>query len=300
MTVWGTVELGGTKTLVAVGNTVADVSDPLRLATGDPVQTLSAVADFLGGFAVQAVGVGSFGPVELRLGHENYGRIIHTPKPRWSSVDVVGTLGQHLDVPIGFDTDVNAAALGEWKWGATRGLGVSVYLTVGTGIGGGVLVDGRPLRGLPHPEMGHTVVERHSDDGYPGGCPFHKTCLEGMASGPAIAERFGQSAMELEGDDEALALELVAYYLAQGLRNIIYSVAPERIVIGGGVSQMPGFHGAVRAQLVRQLGGYPGVIEHQSVGFVVEPGLGSLSGLAGGLVLAELVAGKAAEGDLQS
>jgi len=158
---------------------------------------------------------------------------------------------------------------------------------VGTGIGGGLVIDGHPLHGTSHPEMGHTIVMPHPDDPYAGHCPYHGACLEGMASGPAIEDRFGRVATALNHAESEEALRLVAFYLGQGLRNIVYMVAPDRIVIGGGVSHLPGFHSAVSTELAEQLAGYPGLSEHESGDFVVAPKLGDLSGLAGGLILAE-------------
>ena len=262
------------------------MTGPRRLDTDHPETTLEAVCDYLDSADVAAVGIASFGPVELRRNHERYGYITNTPKPGWSATNVVGFVSERLAVPIGFDTDVNGAALGEWRWGATAGLKTSVYLTVGTGIGGGVIVDGIPLHGAAHPEMGHTVVMAHPDDAYSGRCPFHGNCLEGMASGPAIADRFGRPPSEQDTAEREEALQLVSFYLAQGLRNIVYTVAPERIVVGGGVANLPGFHEAVRRELVDQLADYPGVTEHDTEDFVVAPALGDRSGLAGGLVLA--------------
>lgn len=287
MTVLGTVELGGTKSLAAFGQVLDDVENPFRIHTGDPESTLEAIGDYLDSGHVTALGVASFGPVELRPGHERFGHITRTPKRAWALTDIVGFFKARLGVPIRFDTDVNAAALGEGKWGATAGLRQSVYVTVGTGIGGGLVIDGHPLHGTSHPEMGHTIVRPHPDDTYAGHCPYHGACLEGMASGPAIEERFGRAATALTHDQGEEALRLVAFYLGQGLRNIVYAVAPDRIVVGGGLSHLHGFHSAVSAELAEQLAGYPGLSEHESGDFVVAPGLGDLSGLAGGLILAE-------------
>ena len=287
MTVLGTVELGGTKSLAAFGRQPDDIKTPLLVDTGHPETTLEAIGDYLDSGHVTALGVASFGPVELRLDHERFGYITRTPKREWALTDIVGFFKARLGVPVRFDTDVNAAALAEWKWGAAMGLRQSVYITVGTGIGGGLVIDGRPLHGTPHPEMGHTIVRPHSDDAFPGLCPYHGGCLEGMASGPAIEARFGRAPNALNHDESGEALRLVAFYLGQGLRNIVYTVAPDRIVIGGGVSHLLGFHSAVSTELVDQLAGYPGQSEYESGEFVVAPGLGDLSGLAGGLILAE-------------
>ena len=283
----GAIELGGTKTLVGAGAEVRDLDDHLSVGSEDPRRTVAAACQYLVAREVEAVGVASFGPVELRVGHPRYGHITKTPKTAWRDFDLLGAISEHLTVPIALDTDVNGSALGEWRWGALSGAGVGAYVTVGTGIGGAILIDGRPAGGISHPEFGHVVVSPHHDDDYPGGCPYHGVCLEGMASGPAIKERFGEGAGVLTGSDLSFALELVAHYLAQGLRDLIYTVAPNRIVIGGGVSKLPGFHEAVAHSMLVQLAGYPGLDEPGSDGYVSAPALGDMSGLAGGLVIAE-------------
>lgn len=287
----GTVEIGGTKTLVAAGIHPDDLYDASRIETTTPEETLTAVAARLREVDIDAIGVAAFGPVELRHGHPDYGQITTTPKKGWQSADIVSFLSRELDVPVGFDTDVNGAALGEGRWGAARGLNQFVYVTVGTGIGGGAVIDGSPLHGWVHPELGHLIVQRHPDDDYSGRCPFHGDCLEGMVSGPAIEDRFGVSAPDLVESQLATALTLVTSYLAQGLRNITYALAPQRIIVGGGVAKLPGFFDCLRDALIEQLAGYPGLHEHGDVSFVSPPGLGDRAGLAGGLVLAELAVG---------
>lgn len=283
MPLFGTVELGGTKTLVATGTAPDDLSPPRRISTSDPDTTLRLVAEHLHGESIDAVGVASFGPIELRQDHPRFGWITTTPKPGWTDTPVLRVLTDALNLPVGIDTDVNGSALGEGRWGAARGLSDFVYLTVGTGIGGGAVAHGSVVGGVSHPEMGHMVVESHPDDRYPGRCPYHGRCLEGMASGPALEDRFGPFGSRAD-DGEALALAV--HYLAQGLRNIVYTLAPHRIVVGGGVSKMAGFHERLRAALASQLQGYPELPKYAATDYVVGPDLGDLSGLAGGLVLA--------------
>jgi fructokinase len=287
------IELGGTKVFVVLGTGPDDTVAELRIPTATPDETVGAVVDF---FAAQheagnvpaAAGIASFGPVELRRDHPRYGFITATPKPVWSNTDILGPVAAALGVPVGFDTDVNGAALGERRWGAAIDLDTFVYLTVGTGIGGGAVVNGAVARGLVHAEMGHVAVPRHADDDFEGTCPFHQSCLEGMASGPAIAARWGTPAPELTGDELATAVEIEAWYLAAGIRSMVYVLAPERVILGGGVSGMPGLVPAVRRALADTLAGYPGLPEHGSVDFVVPAGLGSMAGPAGALVLADL------------
>ena len=245
------------------------------------------VAAFLGAETLDAAGIATFGPLDRERG-----RIGVTPKEGWSGIDLLGPISDALDAPIGLDTDVNGAALGESRWGAGRGLRTFAYVTVGTGIGGGALVDGQPLPGLGHPEMGHMSVRRHPDDDYRGICPFHVDCLEGLASGPAIEQRWGMPGQDLTGTHLVAAVELESFYLSQMMRNLVYILAPERVIVGGGVSRLPGLVDLVNQKLIDELSGYPGLAEHDS-GFVAPPGLGEKSGLAGGMVLAERAADRA-------
>lgn len=293
------LEAGGTKMVAAIGTSPADLKARTVIPTAEPAGTIAALIRWFTSAAVvhgpvSALGIASFGPVELRPGHPGWGRITTTTKPGWSGTDVAGPLGEALGVPVGFDSDVNGAALGEWRWGAARGLATFVYLTVGTGIGGGGLVGGRLIHGLVHPEMGHMRLPRHPDDTFAGSCPYHGDCLEGLAAGPAIAARWCAPAHAL-GDLEDRAVELEAHYLAGALATITYVIAPERIVLGGGVSKLPGLLDAVRRRLVETLGGYPGLPDHgdEIEEFVVPPGLGDDSGVAGGLALAEQAMGEA-------
>ncbi len=284
------VEAGGTKFVCAVGTGPGDIRERFRIPTTEPAETIGAAIEFFDGAVSRhgspaAVGIASFGPVELRRGCADYGHVTSTPKPGWSGVDLVGPFVAAYGVPVGFDTDVNGAALAEWRWGAGRGLDNIIYLTVGTGIGGGAIVGGRLLHGLVHPEMGHVSVPRVVGDEYPGRCPFHGDCLEGMAAGPALEERWGRRGEDLEEFLEP-AVELEASYLAAGLRQFVYVMAPERIVVGGGVSELPGLMSEVRRRLVQDLSGYGVFAEHRGDDFVTAPGLGPNSGAAGAFALA--------------
>lgn len=276
---YGAVEIGGTKTLVAVGTQPGDLSEPTRIPTTNPEQTLGEVVSYLEGVEVEAVGISSFGPLDLLVDSPGFGSIIATPKPGWSNTPVRDIVARATGVPVGIETDVNGAALGEGKWGAARGLSDYFYLTVGTGIGGGAVVGGSLLRGRGHPEMGHVVVSRIPGDDFPGRCPFHGDCLEGMASGPALEDRFGPP----DDRDNEDALNLAISYIAQGLRNHVYSLMPERIVVGGGVTHMNGFHTLLQHRLLAELAYYPA---DPGEGYVVEPGLGDRSGLVGALLVA--------------
>jgi fructokinase len=282
---YGAVEMGGTKTSVGIGSTPDDLAPSLTFPTVGPGETLDAVIGFLREQAPEAVGIAAFGPLDLASG-----RIGVTPKEGWSGVDLLGPIQEALGVPVGLDTDVNGAALGEARWGAGRGLRSIVYVTVGTGIGGGALIDGEPIHGLGHPEMGHLAVRRHGDDLLDGVCPFHGDCLEGLASGPAIQARSGRPAEELSGPVRRDAVELEAFYLAQMARELVYVLSPERVIMGGGVARLPGLLASVDEKLAGELSGYPGLPQHES-GLVVWPLLGEMSGLAGGLILAERAMG---------
>jgi fructokinase len=293
---YGAVEAGGTKFVCAVGTGPDDIRAETRFPTTTPEETLRRTGDFLRSEEqrlgrLSAVGVGSFGPVDLRPGSATYGHITSTPKPGWANVDVVGAMREALGLPVGFDTDVNAAALAEARWGAARGLDTFVYLTVGTGIGGGGLVGGRLMHGLIHPEMGHIRVPHDlAADRFAGVCPFHGDCLEGVASGPAMKARWGQAAEDLPADHPAWALE--AHYLAHALAIFVCVLSPQRIVLGGGVMSAPRLLPLIRARLVELLNGYvraPEITRHVDR-YVVGPELAGRAGVLGAVALAESAA----------
>jgi len=277
LTVFGGIEAGGSKWNCAVGTGPDDLRAVSTIATATADETLGeAVAFFDREGPVDAIGIGSFGPVDLARGV-----ITTTPKRGWAHTEVAGEVGRRLAVPVAFDTDVNAAALGEYRWGALQGLDVCCYVTVGTGIGGGVLVGGTPLHGLQHPEVGHLRIPHDRDeDPFPGVCPFHGDCWEGLASGPALEARWGRPADELE-DGAPWALE--ARYLALGLVALTAVVSPRRIVLGGGVLGHPGLLELVQRQLDQLVSGYVAVPE------LVPPALGARAGVLGALALAESI-----------
>ena len=284
----GGIEAGGTRWTCAVGDGGGELTRVQSFATTTPAETIARAAEFFAAAGdLEALGVGSFGPVELDPASPRWGTITTTPKPGWADTDVVGPLAAALDVPIAFDTDVNAAAVGEWRHGAARGLDTFCYVTVGTGIGGGVFANGRPVHGLLHPELGHMRIPHdRARDPFPGSCPFHGDCLEGLASGTALRARWGRPGEELT-DPEVWELE--AEYLALGLLNVVLVLAAERIVLGGGVSGAPGLIPRVRTRLRELLAGY---IDHpalESAGidaYLVPPALGPRSGVVGAIELA--------------
>lgn len=274
--------MGGTKTDLAVGTSFEDLSERHRIPTTDPNETLGAVGEYFDQHHVTAVGVASFGPLNLNRASPRFGTMLFTPKPGWSGTPIYERLRSRLRVPVAIDTDVNGAALGEGRWGAARGMDNHAYVTVGTGIGAGIVVAGKTITGEHHPEVGHITMRRHPDDRHPGSCPYHEDCLEGMASGPALEARFGRPET-WPGNDQVV--DLAVHYLAQGLLSLVYTMAPERIVVGGGVSGLPGLHDRLRDRLGTLMAGYPQTPDLKLL--VSKPGLGELSGLAGGLILAD-------------
>jgi fructokinase len=285
------IEAGGTKFVCAAGTDPDDLTDIVTFPTTRPDETLERACAYVADHAdgLRGIGVASFGPVDLRPSSDTYGFITSTPKPGWRDTDVLGPLRDAADATIGFDTDVNSAALGEARWGAASDVASCVYVTVGTGIGGGALVGGQLVHGLLHPEMGLLHVARHVDDQFAGGCPFHGDCLEGMAAGPAIAQRWGQPAEELDGERLRRAVVLEADYLAQLAAATSYILSPERIIFGGGVLHLDGLLDALRARLVVRLNGYlavPEITDHIER-YIVPPALGDRAGVLGAIALAD-------------
>lgn len=289
MNVFGSIEAGGTKFVCGIGSGPDDLKTT-QFPTTTPNETIAnAIAFFQqSDVSICAIGIGSFGPVDLHPGSPTFGYITSTPKLAWQNVDLAGAIRRALNVPVAFDTDVNAAALGETRWGAAKGLSDSIYLTVGTGIGGGAMVHGRLLHGLLHPEMGHIRIPHDvAKDPYAGGCPFHGDCLEGLASGPAIEARWRVPGRELAEDHPAWALE--AHYLALALNTWVCSLSPKRILLGGGVMQQPHLFPLIRQELSRLLNDYVRVkqIVEEMDEYVAPPKLGSRAGVLGALALAE-------------
>jgi fructokinase len=291
----GGIEAGGTKFVCAVGTGPGDVRAETRVPTTTPAETLAGVLAFFAGQAagtpLAALGVASFGPLDLEPGSPTFGFVTTTPKPGWRDVDLVGPLRAALGVPVALDTDVNAAALAEQRWGAGRGLATLVYVTVGTGIGGGVVVDGRPLHGLVHPEMGHVRVPHdRARDPFGGACPAHGDCWEGLATAPAIAARWGRAPETLPDDHPAWALQ--AHYLALGLANIVLTLSPQRLVLGGGVMARAFLYPRVRAGVRELLAGYLAspAVAGDLEGYIVPPALGERAGVLGAIALARTAA----------
>jgi fructokinase len=285
---FGGIEAGGSKWECAVGAGPADLRATETVPTTTPAETIDRVVAFFEREGpVDAIGIGSFGPVDSKLSSPTWGHITTTPKPGWARTDVAQEIRRRLSVPVAFDTDVNAAALGEHRWGAARGLDTFCYITVGTGIGGGGMVGGKLLHGLVHPEFGHMRIPHDSAaDPFPGVCPYHGDCWEGLASGRAVEARWGRPATELADDG---VWELQARYLALGLVGVICVLSPERIVLGGGVMARPGLLPLVRHAVKELMNGYlDQVAMNEGIAdFITPPALGSRAGMLGAIALAE-------------
>jgi len=288
---YGGIEAGGTKFVCAVGTNPDDLIET-RFATTTPEKTISQAAAFFKKYhskkPLATVGIGSFGPINLHPDSPSFGYITSTPKENWAETDIVGMLKKELNIPIAFNTDVNAAAFGEFHWGAAQGLSDFIYLTIGTGIGGGGMVNGGLLGGMVHPEMGHIFIPRHTKDIYEGKCPYHKNqCFEGLASGPAIEARWGKSAKFLELDHKAWELE--AYYISSALANYICTLSPQRIILGGGVMEQKQLLPMIHKSVKEILNGYiqaDEILDHIE-DYIVLPGLGNQAGILGALALAK-------------
>lgn len=287
--VYGLVEAGGTKFVVGVATGPDEVLATTRIDTTTPAETLGAAVEWLaqhGPFA--AIGIASFGPLQLDKAAPDYGCVTNTPKPHWSGADLVGPFAAAFGCPVALDTDVNGAALAEVQWGAAKGTKSALYFTIGTGVGGGAVVDGRILHGQSHPEMGHMRLARHPADVgadgalYKGHCPFHGDCLEGLAAGPSIIDRWGVSLSDLpEGH---VAHDIIAHYLGGMTVTCQALFEPEKIILGGGVMGTPGLLRRVVAAADAMGGGY---FVSKAADILTLPGLGDRAGLLGALALAQ-------------
>jgi fructokinase len=279
---YGLVEAGGTKFVLGIATGNDDIRSVTRIPTTTPSETISAVCEWFAAHGPLAgIGVASFGPLDLDPVSPTWGSITATPKPHWSNCDLVGPLKSAFNCPVHINTDVGAAAMAEYRWGAGQGHKVMLYFTIGTGIGGGAIVDGAIVQGLSHPEMGHIRLPRHRDDqAFPGVCPFHGDCLEGLASGPAITARWGASLSDLSADHPAH--DIIAWYLAHTIVTTQAMFQPGKIIMGGGVMTTPGLIDRVRLQ-ASALGNayFPGDVRN----IVGPPGLGDHAGLLGALAL---------------
>ncbi len=286
---FGGIEAGGTEFVCAVG------TDPQNIVVSEPMSTTTPAETFQKVIAffrqqppVKAVGIGSFGPVDIHRNSPTFGYITTTPKPGWANTDFAGVIRRELGVPVQFDTDVNTAALGEHKWGAAVGIDDFLYLTIGTGVGGGVMVNGRLVHGLIHPEMGHILLPRDpAKDSFEGNCPYHKDCLEGLTTGPALQKRWKVSPKTLPVDHPAWELE--AEYIAIALVNFACTLSPKRIILGGGVMRQTQLFPMIRSKFQTLLNGYlqhPAILQNVD-NYIVPPALGDHAGVLGAIALAQ-------------
>jgi fructokinase len=278
----GAIEAGGTKFVCAVGDEKGNIFERIQIPTTVPSETMAKVISFFKQYNLDAIGLGSFGPIDVNRKSSTYGYITSTPKKAWENFPFVQALKQAFSVPIGFNTDVNAAALAEATNGAAKGLDSCLYITVGTGIGAGAVVQGKLLQGWSHPEMGHILVKRHPQDDYHGRCPYHGDCLEGLAAGPAIEERWNAKGINLTERIDVWDLE--GYYLAQALMQYILILSPKRIILGGGVMNQKQIFSSIYEYLLDFMNNYislPRLTE-----YIVSPGLGNDAGITGSLLLA--------------
>ncbi|MBT2728590.1 ROK family protein [Bacillus sp. ISL-75] len=283
----GAIEAGGTKFVCAVGDNNGGIRERMEIPTTVPEETIPKVVEFFKQFELDSIGIGSFGPIDVNQDSSTDGYITSTPKTGWRDFPFVQALRESFDVPIGFNTDVNAAALAEVRLGAAKGLESCLYITVGTGIGAGAVVHGRILQGLSHPEMGHILVNRHPRDSYQGKCPYHQACLEGLAAGPAIEERWGSKGINLV--ERAEVWDLEGYYLAQALMSYILILSPQKIVMGGGVMHQQRVFSSIYKNLPEFMNSYVSLPDLKD--YIVAPGLGDNAGITGALLLGDMALG---------
>lgn len=282
------IEAGGTKMVCAVSDAELNLKGSAVFPTTTPQETIAEIINYFRKFDIDAVGIGSFGPIDLNPKSPTYGNITKTPKTGWSDFDFVGVFKKAFGVPVGFDTDVNAAILGEVYKGAAYGCNNAIYITIGTGVGVGVYCNGGLVHGLVHPEAGHIPLNRHPEDSFEGSCPFHKNCVEGMASGPAIEKRWGKSPKLLIENDKVWELE--AYYIAQAVASYILTYSPEKVILWGGVMHQDKLFDMVRSNVKEILNGYvhSEMVDSKIDQYIVKPALGEKPGITGALCLARI------------
>ncbi len=251
---FGALEAGGTKMVCAIGNENGEILEQKSIPTTTPEETMPAILEYFKDKEIASIGIACFGPIDLNKNSETYGYITSTPKIPWRNYNIVGAVKDALKIPVGFDTDVNGSLLGEVTWGCAKGLTDAVYFTIGTGVGAGIMTNGKMLHGMLHPEAGHVKMVPRSGDTYKGKCPYHGTCFEGMAAGPAIEERWGAKAVQLADREEVWDLE--SYYIAQALMGIVLTLSPQKIILGGGVMHQKQLFSMIREKMLKELNGY--------------------------------------------
>lgn len=283
--IYGGIEAGGTKMICVIGDENGKILDRMQIPTKTPEETMPIMIDYFKGKDIKALGIACFGPIDLNRDSKTYGYITSTPKLAWKNYDIVGAFKKELGVPIGFDTDVNGSLLGEITWGCAKGLTDALYLTIGTGVGGGVMAGGKLLHGMLHPELGHIKMAVADGDTYKGKCPYHGSCFEGMAAGPAIEDRWGKKAVELADDDKVWDLE--STYIAQALCTYILTLSPQIIILGGGVMHQEQLFPLIRKKVLEQLNGYIVTKELKDIdNYIVPASLNDDQGIMGSIKLA--------------
>lgn len=281
----GALEAGGTKMVCAMGDETGRIFEQVSIPTETPDITVPKLIRYFAERGIDALGIGCFGPIELDKSSPMYGCITSTPKLAWRNYNIVGAFAEALHCPIGFDTDVNSSVLGEVTFGQAKGKDCVIYLTIGTGVGGGIYIEGKLLHGMLHPETGHVLIQKREHDSYGGKCPYHKNCLEGLAAGPAIEERWGRKAVELA--DRTEVWELEADYIAQALTGYILTISPQMIILGGGVMHQEQLFPLIRDKVTQMLGGY---IQAEALkdmdSYIVPASLNDNQGIMGCLELA--------------
>lgn len=279
----GSIEAGGTKFVCAVADRQLKIVDKITIDTRTPNTTVKEVLQFFANHSVRALGIGCFGPIDIDPSSPTYGYITSTPKLAWQNFNFVKTIQDSIPIAISFNTDVNVAAYGEFKLGAAKDKSSCIYITVGTGIGGGIIIDKQIINSRHHPELGHIFIKRDDKDQFAGNCPFHRDCLEGLAAGPAIEKRWGIKPVDLADTHQAWDFE--AFYLAQAIVNYTLMLAPDIIILGGGIMHKPHLLAKVKSRCVELLNGYFPIAEIDN--YLTLPKLGDDSGIMGGLLLAQ-------------
>lgn len=282
---YGALEAGGTKMVCAIGDENGKIMEQVSIPTTTPDETMPKIIDYFKDKDIKAIGIACFGPIDLNKNSETYGYITSTPKTAWKNFDIVGYTKKALNIPVGFDTDVNGSLLGEITYGCAKGLTDAIYLTIGTGIGGGVMSNGKLLHGMLHPELGHTIVAKSAADKGASVCPFHDSCLEGLAAGPSIEKRWGKSAKELT--DNAEVWELEAEYIGTALVNFCMTLSPQKIILGGGVMHQTHLFPLIRKVFKEKMAGYILTKELDDLdNYIVPASLNDDQGIMGAVKLA--------------
>ncbi|MBD5472454.1 MAG: ROK family protein [Lachnospiraceae bacterium] len=280
----GALEAGGTKMVCAIGDETGKIFEQISIPTRTPEDTIPEIIDYFQKAQIEALGIGCFGPIDPDRQSATYGYITSTPKLAWANFNIVNAFEKALNYPVGFDTDVNGSVLGEVTFGQAKGKSCVVYVTIGTGVGAGIYIEGKLLHGMLHPEAGHVMIQRREGDNYQGKCPYHGTCLEGMAAGPAVEERWGKKAAELKDRKEVWDLE--AYYIAQALTGYILTLSPEMIILGGGIMHQEQLFPMIRGYVKEMLGGYIKTEELENMeNYIVPASLNDDQGIMGALEL---------------